>query len=55
MIDNDGAYSAEMQWLHLELLRITDVSPVFAETRHGYGEINPAAGPRVPRPSCGAP
>ena len=43
VIANDGAHSPEMQFLHLELQRIIGAQPVFAETRHGYGETNPCA------------
>ena len=43
VIHNNGARSAEMQWLHLELKRVIGRVPIFAETRHGYGETNPAA------------
>ena len=41
VLNNDGAHNDEMQWLHLELLRITGDAPVFAEHRHGHGETNP--------------
>jgi hypothetical protein len=42
-INNDGAHTDEMQWVHTKLIEITAATPVFAATRHGYGETNPCA------------
>jgi hypothetical protein len=43
VINNFGARCPETQWLHSELLRVLGGVPVFAETRHGYGETSPCA------------
>ncbi|MFZ9087199.1 MAG: hypothetical protein ACO3C6_11785, partial [Steroidobacteraceae bacterium] len=43
VICNNSAHADEMMWLHRELLSVIGDRPVFAETRHGYGETNPCA------------